>query len=60
MPGISFCSQRRCYKFPRNFSNRLVGPKMILRLGYVDLVDHFFEFDLSTTRGNLGVKPTFW
>ena len=34
-------------------------PKMILRLGFVDLVD-YCEFDFSTTRGTLGVKRTFW
>ena len=27
-------------RFPRNFSNRLMVSKMILRLGFVDLVDH--------------------
>ena len=27
-------------RFPRNFSNRSVVPKMILRLGFVDHVDH--------------------
>ena len=36
-------------------------PKMILRLGFVDLADHACcEFDFSTTRGTLGVKRTFW
>ena len=35
-----FCSQRRCSEFPCNSSFRWVGPKMILRLGLVDLVDH--------------------
>ena len=34
-----FCDPRCCYRFPRNFSNRLMVPKMILRLGFVDL-DH--------------------
>ena len=29
-----------CYRFPYNFSNRSMVPKMILRLGFVDLVDH--------------------
>ena len=28
-----------CYRFHRNFSNRSMVPKMILRLGFVDLVD---------------------
>ena len=32
-----FCSQRRCSRFHRDSSIRLVGPKMILRLGFVDL-----------------------
>ena len=35
-----FCIPRCCYGFPRNFSNRSMVPKMILRLGFVDLVDH--------------------
>ena len=35
-----FCNPRCCYKFPRNSSDRLMGPKMILRLGFVDLVHH--------------------
>ena len=34
-----FCIQRRCSKFPCNSSIPWVGPKMILRLGFVDLVD---------------------
>ena len=33
------CNPRCCYRFPRNSSNRLMIPKMILRLGFVDLVD---------------------
>ena len=28
------------YKFPLTFSDRSMVPKMILRLGFVDLVDH--------------------
>ena len=35
-----FCNPRCCYRFPRNFSNRSMVPKMILLLGFVDLVDH--------------------
>ena len=34
-----FCNPRCCYKFPRNSSNRLMVPKMILRLDFVNLVD---------------------
>ena len=34
-----FCSRRRCSRFHSNSSNRSVGPKMILRRGFVDLVD---------------------
>ena len=48
------------YKFSHNFSNRLMVLKMILRLGFVDLVDQNCEFHFSTTRGTLGVKRTFW
>ena len=35
-----FCDPRCCYRFPRNFSSRLLVPKKILRLGFVDLADH--------------------
>ena len=35
-----FCCQRRCSRFLRNSSIRLVGPKTILRLGVEDLVHH--------------------
>ena len=35
-----FCNPRCCYKFPSDSSNQLMGPKMILLLGFVDLVDH--------------------
>ena len=35
-----FFGPRSCYRFPRNFSSRLMVPKIILRLGFVDLVDH--------------------
>ena len=34
-----FCNPRCCRKFHRNSSNRLTVPKMILRLGFVDLGD---------------------
>ena len=34
------CDLRCCYKFHRNFSNRSMVPKMILLLGFVDLVSH--------------------
>ena len=33
-----FCGPRCCYRCPRNFSNGLMVPKMILRLGFVDLL----------------------
>ena len=35
-----FCGPWCCYRFPRNFSSHLMVPKMILRLGFVDLADH--------------------
>ena len=35
-----FCNPQCCDIFHRNSSNRSVVPKMILRLGFVDLVDH--------------------
>ena len=35
-----FCDPRCCYRFHRYYSNRSMVPKMILRLGFVDLVDH--------------------
>ena len=35
-----FCGPRCRCRFHRNFSNRLMVPKMILRLGFVDLADH--------------------
>ena len=35
-----FCNPLCCYRFLRNFSNRSMVPKMILRLGFVNLVDH--------------------
>ena len=34
-----YCVVHCCYEFPRNFPNRLMVPKMTLRLGLVDLVD---------------------
>ena len=34
------CGPRCCYKCPRIFSNRLMVPKTILLLGFVDRVDH--------------------
>ena len=34
------CDPRCCYRFHHNLSNRLMVPKMIMRLGFVDLVDH--------------------
>ena len=34
-----FCSPRCCSRFPWNSSICWVGPKVILRLGFVDLVD---------------------
>ena len=34
------CNQRCCYRCPNNFSNRSMVPEMIMRLGFVDLVDH--------------------
>ena len=33
--------------FHRNFSNRLMVPNMILRLGFVDLVDHISSLILA-------------
>ena len=38
----------------------MMVPKMILRLGFVDLVDHIASSIFSTTHGILGVKRTFW
>ena len=35
-----FCDPRCCYRFSSNFLNRSMVPKMILLLGFVDLVDH--------------------
>ena len=35
-----FCDPRCCFRFPCHLSNRSMVPKMILRLGFVDLVDH--------------------
>ena len=35
-----FCDPQRCYRFHRNFSNRSMVPKMTLRHGLDDLVDH--------------------
>ena len=35
-----FCDPRCCYKFHHNFSTRSMVPKVILLLGFVDLVDH--------------------
>ena len=35
-----FCGPRCCYKFPRNFSSRLMDPKRILRVGFVYLADY--------------------
>ena len=37
---LIFCDPRCCYRFPRNFSSRLMVPKMILRLDFADLTDH--------------------
>ena len=34
------CNPRCCHKFPCNFLNRLMVPKMILRLAFVDFVCH--------------------
>ena len=34
-----FCNPQCCHRFPRTSSNRSMVPKMILRLGFVDLVD---------------------
>ena len=35
-------------------------PKMIFRLGLVDLADHAASSFFHTTRGTLGVRRTFW
>ena len=35
-----FCGPQCGYKFPRNCSSHLMVPKMISRLGFVDLADH--------------------
>ena len=43
------CDARCRYKFPRNSSNRLMGPKMMLCLGFVDLVDRIAS--------SIGVQP---
>ena len=43
---LILCHPRCCYKFPRNFSNRLMVPKMILRLGFVDLVNRIASSNL--------------
>ena len=55
-----FGDPRGGYKFSRNCSNRLMVPKMILRLGFVDLADHAASSIFKKTRGTLGVKRTFW
>ena len=47
----------RCYRFPCNFSNRLMVPKMILRLGFADLVDHMAILELSEPFGK--APPSF-
>ena len=46
------CGPRCCYRCHRNFSNRSTVPKMILRLGFVDLADHIASpMDLSEPSG---------
>ena len=47
-----FCSQRRCSWFHRNTSNRMVGPKMILRLGFADLVQSSDREDFNSSNGS--------
>ena len=54
----SRCSVTHCVvaSFNNEFSNRLMVPMMILRLGFEDLADQIASSLLSTTRGTLGVN----
>ena len=54
-----FCSQRRSYRFPCNFSNRLMVPKMILRLGFADLVHHIASSILARLVAILELSEPF-
>ena len=54
-----FCDPRCCYRFPLNSSNRQMGPKMTLRLGFVDLVDQIASSILARHVALLDLSEPF-